>query len=136
MSRGLILFAHGSRDPAWASTLQALAGEISAIAPNVLVRCAFLELLQPDLPSVVDDLANRVSEVDICPIFWSGGGHVQRDLPRLLAQAQARHPLLALRLRPVLSELPGLLPWLARTLVAPDGLATPSGPQSDSRFSS
>lgn len=130
MPRGLILFAHGSRDPAWATTLQALAGEISAIAPDVTVRCAYLELLQPDLPTVIDELADGVRQLDVCPIFWSGNGHVQRDLPRLLAQARERHPRLDLRLRPVLSELPGLLPWLARTLVGPGGWPPPGGPGS------
>lgn len=116
MPRGLILFAHGSRDPAWASTLQTLSREISAIAPDLTVRCAYLELLQPDLPSVIDELADQVTQLDVCPIFWSGNGHVQRDLPRLLAQARERHPQLDLSLRPVLSELPGLLPWLAQAL--------------------
>ena len=125
MSRGLIFFAHGSRDPAWATTLQALAGEIGAIAPTVPVRCAYLELLQPDLSTVIDELASQVHQLDICPIFWAGNGHVQRDLPRLLSQAQQRHPQLGLQLRPVLSELPGLLPWLARTLAAGVGHPPP-----------
>jgi hypothetical protein len=41
---------------------------------------------------------------------------VQRDLPALLARAREAHPGLGLRLLPVLSELPGMLDFLALTV--------------------
>ena len=121
MSRRLILFAHGSRDPVWATTLNTLAGMIEAKDPSIQVRCAFLEHLSPNLPDSIDTLAASVSALDICPIFWAANGHVQRDLPGLVTEARRRHPALDLKLHPVLSELPGLLDFLADTLIAQRG---------------
>ena len=108
MARGLILFAHGSRDPAWGESLHALAREIEAVAPGLRVRCAFLERLAPDLPTV---LAERVCGQRGQFV------RVQRDLPVLLEEARRVHPGVELRLLPVLSELPGMLAFLARTVV-------------------
>jgi len=116
MSRGLILFAHGSRDPAWGASLHALARELGAQDPTLAVRCAFLELQTPDLGSVVAELAPQVQRLWVCPVFWAANGHVRRDLPALLDKARHAHPGLQLELLPALSDLPGLLPFLAATL--------------------
>jgi sirohydrochlorin cobaltochelatase len=114
--RGLILFAHGSSDPAWGRTLQALAERIAAWEPALQVRCAFLERQAPGLSDVLAELAPLVDRLDVCPVFWAANGHVQRDLPALLARAREAHPGLSLRLLPVLSELPGMLDFLALTV--------------------
>lgn len=118
MSRGLILFAHGSRDPAWAQALHALAAEVVKADPEVQLAEAFLELQAPDLPTAVAGLAKDCQRIDICPVFWAATGHVQRDVPALLEQARRAHPQVTIRLLPALSDLPGLLPFLALTLVA------------------
>ena len=123
MSRGLIVFAHGSRDPAWGNTLQALAGAVRARDPALHVRVAFLEWQPPALPEVIDELAGEVRSLAVCPVFWAANGHVQRDLPSLLETACQAHPHLEVQLLPVLSELPGMLDFLAnalKILAAPD----------------
>ena len=116
MARGLILFAHGSRDPAWGRTLHALAHELATADPALAVRCAFLELQPPDLASAVAELAPQVQHLWVCPVFWAANGHVRRDLPALLEEARRAHPDLQLELLPALSDLPGILPFLAATL--------------------
>ena len=116
MRRGLILFAHGSRDPSWASSLESLSKEVRAIDPQREVRTAFLELQAPDLPTVIDEMAPRHTHLDICPVFWAATGHVRRDVPALLEAARRHHPDLTLRLLPALSDLPGLLGFVARAI--------------------
>jgi sirohydrochlorin cobaltochelatase len=117
MPRGLILFAHGSRDPAWGASLHALARELGAQDATLEVRCAFLELQAPDLGSAVAELAPQVQRLWVCPVFWAANGHVRRDLPALLDEVRRAHPRLQLELLPALSDLPGMLPFLAGTLV-------------------
>jgi hypothetical protein len=56
-TRGTILFAHGSRDPLWRKPIEAVASHIGLIAPAVQVRCAYLELMAPDLPASTAELA-------------------------------------------------------------------------------
>jgi len=111
----LVLFAHGARDPRWAEPLTRLAAVVQAQRPGVVVEPAFLELMQPDLPSVLDRLASDGhARINLLPVFWSAGGHVMRDLPELVAASRLRHPGLHVAVLPVLSELPGVLDAVAR----------------------
>lgn len=113
--RGIILFAHGSRDPQWALPLEGLARGVRARAPEVAVATAFLELMSPTLEAAVEDLVARgVADVAVLPVFWAAGGHVTRDLPQLLQKAQATHPGVRMTVLPVLSDLPGVLDAVAR----------------------
>ncbi|QEI04681.1 cobalamin biosynthesis protein CbiX [Pigmentiphaga aceris] len=111
----LVLFAHGARDPRWAEPLNRLADVVRAQRPDVAVVTAFLELMQPDLPAVLDGLAaDGHVHVNLMPVFWSAGGHVIRDLPVLIADSRLRNPGLNVAVLPVLSELPGVLDAVAR----------------------
>ncbi len=119
----IILFAHGSRDPRWAQTLDdlqaALVQQAAAQGRSCVVRQAFLELMEPRLPQVLAELgAQGTTAVAVLPVFWSEGGHVLRDLPALITQAQQQHPQLQVTVWPVLSRWPGLLDWLAGQALA------------------
>lgn len=119
-ARGIVLFAHGSRDPRWAEPLDRLGQAIRARDPGVAVATAFLELHPPTLQAAVTGLvAQGVADITVLPVFWATGGHVRRDLPQLLAQAQAAHPGIRLAALPVLSELPGVLEAVASAAVQP-----------------
>ncbi len=119
----LVLFAHGARSARWAEPLhalqEALQQQAAAQGRRCVVRLAFLELMQPDLPQVLAELADAgLHDVAIWPVFWAAGGHVLRDVPALIAQAQQRDPLLQVQIWPVLSRWPGLLDWLAGQVFA------------------
>jgi sirohydrochlorin cobaltochelatase len=49
MTQGLILFAHGARDPRWAAPFEDMAARIRAHGRSCAVRLAFLEFMTPDL---------------------------------------------------------------------------------------
>jgi sirohydrochlorin cobaltochelatase len=114
MMRGLILFAHGSRDPRWADTIEALATRCRASEPRLAVRCAYLEFMQPDLKQAVEALrADNVTDLVIVPVFLAAGGHVLRDLPeRVLALTHA-YPELSLRIEPALGASDRVLQAMA-----------------------
>ena len=57
MKAGLILFAHGARDPRWAAPFEAVAAQVRAQRPDVQVRLAFLEFMTPSLPDAGAELA-------------------------------------------------------------------------------
>jgi sirohydrochlorin cobaltochelatase len=91
--RALILFAHGARDAAWAAPFLRLQELLQARRPALVVRLAFLELMAPDLAQCVAQLLSEgIDDVTVVPVFLGQGGHVQRDLPKLLAQLRAAHP--------------------------------------------
>ena len=114
MTRGVILFGHGSRDPAWREPMDTVARRIAEKAPGTLVVCAFLELQAPDFAAAVAELANQGAEhVTVLPMFLGVGKHARQDLPTLVASARATHPKLAFDVLPSVGELPQVIEVLA-----------------------
>lgn len=89
---GLLLFAHGARDPAWARPFEAIAGRIAAARPGLPMALAYLELMQPDIGAAAADLVARgCTRIHIVPMFLGASGHVRRDVPPLVEQLRQRH---------------------------------------------
>ena len=113
--RGIVLFAHGSRDARWREPVEAVAARIRQLEAGALVQCAYLEAATPDLPTALADLAGQgAREVDVLPVFLGVGKHLREDLPRLLDELQQAHPALQLRLRAAVGETPEFIDALAR----------------------
>lgn len=111
---GLVLFAHGARAPSWATPFERLRDLVAAGHRDGPVRLAFLELMQPDLPTVVDEMAAvGVTHIDLFPIFLAVGSHLREDLPLLVAAAQARHPGIAITVHAALGESEAMLRHIA-----------------------
>ncbi len=105
----VILLAHGARSAAWAQPFEQLAAGLAAARPERPVRLAFLEFMSPDLPTAVDELAAAgCTAIELIPCFFGGAGHVLRDVPPLLEQAQLRHPGLRIHLQQALGTQPAM----------------------------
>lgn len=90
---GLVLFGHGARDPEWAGPMRRIRDAVSARAGAPRVELAFLELMAPTLPEAIAALvAGGARRVAVVPIFLAQGGHLKRDLPRLLDEVRAAYP--------------------------------------------
>lgn len=114
-ARGTILFGHGSRDPLWRKPIEAVASHIQELAPAVHVRCAYLELTVPDLPTSAAELsALGVTSITVVPMFLGVGRHARDDLPLLMAALQASHPHIAFDLRPAIGEEAQMIELMAR----------------------
>lgn len=112
--KALVLFAHGARDGRWAEPFEAVAQRIRAADPSLRVALAFLEMMQPDLPAAIDRLAAEGAErIDVVPLFLGTGGHLRKDLPPLVAVAQAAHPRLVIRLHAAIGEHPAVADAMA-----------------------
>jgi len=102
---GLILFAHGARDPAWAAPFEAIAALVRARLPQVQVRLAYLELMSPTLEQAGAALAEAgCKRIVVRPMFLGTGGHVRRDLPLKLQALQAAQPGLEFVLQEAIGE--------------------------------
>jgi sirohydrochlorin cobaltochelatase len=113
--RSTILFGHGSRDPLWRKPIEAVANHVQTIAPEVLVRCAYLELTEPDLPTTVAELvALGVSSIAVIPMFLGVGRHAREDLPLLVTDLIAAHPDVAFDLKPAIGEDAQMIELMAR----------------------
>ncbi len=107
MKTGIVLFAHGSRDPLWHTPIQAVQQRIQSQAPTLLVRAAYLELTGPDLPQCVREMiAQGVGRIRVLPLFLGMGRHAREDLPQLITQLRQTHPEVQLEVLPALGEDP------------------------------
>jgi sirohydrochlorin cobaltochelatase len=99
---GIVLFAHGSREPEWARPFERIAARLRT---EFLVEPAYLERMKPTLEEAVASLASKgAKRVRIVPVFLGEGGHVREDLPRLAAAARARHPGIEIVLEQTIGE--------------------------------
>ena len=105
IDRGIVLFAHGSRDPLWRLPIEAVASQISKLEPDALVRCAYLEICTPSLLEAAADLiSSGARQLRVFPLFLGVGKHAREDLPLLIAEVRAAHPDVPIELLPAAGE--------------------------------
>ncbi|MBT9597531.1 MAG: CbiX/SirB N-terminal domain-containing protein [Vitreoscilla sp.] len=127
MQQGLILFAHGARDPRWAEPFDQVAARVRELRPGQRVTMAYLEFMAPDLDAAGNALAEAgCQRVEVLPLFLGAGGHVRKDLPERLARLRERHPTVTWTLHAAAGESPRLVQALAD--IAAETLALP-GPE-------
>ena len=118
-SLGIILFAHGSREPQWRAPIEAVAMQINARQPDVLVRCAYLEICEPSLLDAASDLiAAGARQLRVFPLFLGVGKHAREDLPLLIAQVRAAHPDVPIELLPAAGEYAQMTALMAEIAMA------------------
>jgi sirohydrochlorin cobaltochelatase len=116
--RGLLLFAHGSRDESWAAPFRAVLARARAQRPDWQVTLAFLELMAPDLPSAARELVQAgCRRIDVVPLFLGTGGHVKHDLPLLLQRLRDQHPGTTWSLRTAIGEHPDVIDAIAQAAI-------------------
>jgi sirohydrochlorin cobaltochelatase len=114
LKSGIVLFAHGSRDPDWARPFEAIAAQLSG---EFLVRLAYLEIMHPTLGEAVGELAAAgARSIRVVPVFFGAGGHVKEDLPRLVAEAKRAHPAVKLTLEAPIGEQPAVIAAIAKAI--------------------
>ncbi|MER6398301.1 sirohydrochlorin chelatase [Kitasatospora sp. NPDC001603] len=118
----LLAVAHGSRDPAGTAATRALLARVRALRPELDVRCCFLDLAAPSLPTALDGLSAGEPAV-LVPLLLGTGYHLRVDIPGALADAGLPH----VRLAPALGPSPLLAAALADRL-AESGRPPGAGP--------
>jgi sirohydrochlorin cobaltochelatase len=115
----LVLFAHGARDGQWSEPFRAIRQAVAARRPDLTVELAFLESMQPALGDCVGELVrNGHTRISIAPLFLAQGGHLKKDLPRLLKELGARHAAAEITVLPPIGEVTELLNAISEWLVS------------------
>ena len=115
-THGLVLFAHGARDVRWREPFERLAEKVRAARGSDAgaVLLAFLELMEPDLPTAVGSLvSDGCSVVTVVPVFFGQGGHVRRDLPEVIERCRGVYPAVEIRCAIAVGEDEGVLDAVA-----------------------
>lgn len=125
--KALILLGHGSRSAGAGDAMERIACALAQRQAGCRVSTAWLEISRPSLAEAIDRCAAQgADEVVVVPYLLLMGTHLQEGVPRLLAEAGARHPGLRLRLAPHLGFDQLLVDLVARR--AAEVADPPSGP--------
>ena len=110
MKSALVLFAHGARDAQWSEPFRAMQKSVAERRPDLTVELAFLEIMPPALADCVASLAGKGHQrIVIAPLFLAQGGHLKKDLPRLLKELEAKHPKSEFSVLPPIGEVTEIL---------------------------
>ncbi len=95
MKNGIIIVDHGSRRSESNAMLEEVArlfGQRFAEMYDI-VEPAHMELAEPSIASAFDKCVTRgATRIVVCPFFLGPGKHWTSDIPRLTAEAAAKHP--------------------------------------------
>jgi sirohydrochlorin cobaltochelatase len=106
-NKRLILIAHGSNDPKWRAPFEKLTEILKRDLGEVNVRLAYMQFVSPTIEETVEQAwIDGVLHLRILPLFMSGGGHVERDIPLKVKFLKDRWPGLKMDLLPALGENP------------------------------
>ena len=110
MTRAILLVDHGSRLPEANALLERLTAQVAERAPDAIVRCAHMDLAEPDVAAgIAACAAAGAEEIVVHPYFLGPGSHTTRDIPRLVREAAASHPGVRVRISDPLGLHPKLV---------------------------
>lgn len=109
--KALLIIAHGSRNEAANNEVLQMAARLEAMTASAFDRVAhaYLEIADPPVDQAVDALAAfGIDEISVFPYFLASGSHVASDVPRLVGEAEEKHPRIRFDILPYLGALEGL----------------------------
>jgi sirohydrochlorin cobaltochelatase len=114
MSKGILLFGHGARNPEYAEPFRRIKAAMASRAPQARIEIGFLELMQPTFEEAVDALVRQgVDDIRIVPIFFAPGKHVLKDLPERAAAVLDRYSDLTLDVADAVGMVPAVIDAMA-----------------------
>ena len=117
--RGIVLFAHGARDPEWARPFEEIRSRVRSSRPEYPIELAYLELMSPTLEEAIESLvAQGALAITVFPLFMAQGGHLKQDLPRILDAIRANHPHIPIALEPPIGEVPEIIEAIAAWILS------------------
>lgn len=107
-THGLLLVAHGSKDPEWTIPFKAIENLTRQEFPGPIVL-SYLESASPQIEQgVLQLLAGGVTNITVAPLFFAVGSHVRTDIPQLVQKAARHCPEVAFNILPAVGKLPAV----------------------------
>ncbi len=118
---GVMVFAHGSRDPLWRAPVEAVSRRIARARPaGPGVRAPTWSCASPTCPPRSPTWwPAGATSVRVLPLFFGMGKHAREDLPEIMKDLATRHPGVRLEQLPAAGEDPRLTALLAQIALEP-----------------
>lgn len=106
----VLLIGHGTRRAAGVAEFHRLAEQMRQALPDRTCLAGFLELVEPDAPTALEQLRQQgFRRIIALPALLLAAGHIKNDIPAILNAFQAQHPEMRITLGADLGIHPHLL---------------------------
>ena len=93
MKKAVVLLGHGSIRESANVEVRAMWAMMQAQLPELDIRGSFVEVAEPALEQVIEQLANEeVEQIVIVPMFLTRGNHLSNGIPRILDAMTEKYP--------------------------------------------
>ncbi|HIZ55826.1 MAG TPA: CbiX/SirB N-terminal domain-containing protein [Firmicutes bacterium] len=114
MKQGVLILAHGSREPETQKTLEAIMDMLHDRLPETLLSHAYLQFCEKTLGAGLIELVQQgAEEITVVPYFLFSGIHIQEDIPNEIRAFTEKHPSIRVRMGKTLGADPRLADILA-----------------------
>lgn len=101
----VVLVAHGTRDSRGADTVRRLARRVAEALPAQEVALTYVDVQEPQVDEVLDDVMTRHASVIVVPLLLSRGFHVDVDIANAVAAHRGSRAVAPLGPDPLLATL-------------------------------
>ena len=109
----LVVVAHGSRNPAWCSSVERQIEIVQADIGRQEIQLAFMELSSPSLEEVVSGAVDTGENfIQVLPMFLASEGHVEKDVQPEVERLRLKFTSAEIELLPPLGQHPLFLAML------------------------
>ena len=93
MKKTVVLLGHGSIRESANVEVRAMWAMMQAQLPELDIRGSFVEVAEPALENVIEQLVNeQVERIVIVPMFLTRGNHLSNGIPRILDAMEEKYP--------------------------------------------
>lgn len=111
--RALVVIAHGSRRDSANREFFDLVERIGERNPDyAITRPALLEQAPPSLLQACRALPDAIGAIDVYPLFFNCGRHVEQDIPALMEEVRSEMPDREVRLLPYFGSSDAMADWV------------------------
>jgi sirohydrochlorin cobaltochelatase len=103
----VIFIAHGSRDPKWRASVEAVIEALEADLGRDRVGLAYMDCTPPTLMDVASNaVRDGATSLRVAPLFLTEQGHVDRDIRPMVEQLRERFGRVEVELLPPVGQHP------------------------------
>lgn len=97
--KAALIVGHGSRSQEAVAQFNQVVDRVRLNAGFSVVMGAHMELAEPDIPTVIKELADAATtDIVVVPYFLFMGNHIKKDIPEILNEQRLLYPHITFKL--------------------------------------
>lgn len=117
-THGLLLVAHGSKDPEWTIPFKAIENFTKREFSGPVVL-SYLESSSPRIEEgILKLLSSGVTNITVAPLFFAAGSHVRTDIPQIIQSAAEHQPRVTFNILPAVGQIQAIQRLISSEIVS------------------